>query len=448
MRSSAPAAEALRAFGSGIVFLERLVTGARHVEVQVIADGQGTAWALGVRDCSVQRRNQKIIEESASPVLAPEQAAELKASAERLALAVGYRGAATVEFLYHPGEKRFAFLEVNTRLQVEHPITELTTGTDLVRLQLHVAAGGRLEGARPAESGHAVEARLNAEDPDRDFAPAPGRIARLVLPAGPRHPGRHRRQRGRHDPGRLRLDDREDHRLRPRPARPRWAGCAGRWPRPRVVIEGGATNKSFVLDLLDQPEVVSGSADTGWIDRTRGEGGLTAHEHSGVALAAAAIEAYQDEEEISRQRLLATAHGGRPQVQHDPGRPLDLKLRGASYRVRVARLGPERFRVGFRGRASVPRRRRGSVRLRQADVEIERFDEHSGRIVVNGARFRLTTATHGPDSPGRGRRGHAPGQPRRGRGRPLPRARPGGRDPAGGRRRGRARTRRSWCWRA
>src|SRR6187402_752195 len=95
--------EAQRAFGSGVVFLERLVTGARHVEVQVIADGQGTAWALGVRDCSVQRRNQKVIEESASPVLAPEQSRELKASAERLALAVGYRGACTVEFLYHPG---------------------------------------------------------------------------------------------------------------------------------------------------------------------------------------------------------------------------------------------------------------------------------------------------------------------------------------------------------
>src|SRR5919206_391443 len=177
--------EAARAFGSGVVFLERLVTGARHVEVQVIADGQGTAWALGVRDCSVQRRNQKVIEESSSPVLSPEQAAELKESAVRLAVAVGYRGAATVEFLYHPGEKLFAFLEVNTRLQVEHPITEITTGADLVRLQLHVASGGRLEGRQPGESGHAVEARLNAEDPDRDFAPSPGRIARLVLPAGP-----------------------------------------------------------------------------------------------------------------------------------------------------------------------------------------------------------------------------------------------------------------------
>ncbi|MEU8662149.1 biotin carboxylase N-terminal domain-containing protein, partial [Actinoplanes philippinensis] len=145
--------EALRAFGSGVVFLERLVTGARHVEVQMIADGQGGAWALGVRDCSVQRRNQKIIEESSSVVMAPEQAAELKASAVRLALAVGYKGAGTVEFLYHPGDGLFAFLEVNTRLQVEHPITEITTGTDLVKLQLHVAAGGTLDGPPPAEQG-------------------------------------------------------------------------------------------------------------------------------------------------------------------------------------------------------------------------------------------------------------------------------------------------------
>ena len=166
--------EALRAFGNGTVFLERLVTGARHVEVQLIADSHGTAWALGVRDCSIQRRNQKVIEESASPLLSHAQVEELKASAERLALAVGYVGAGTVEFLYHPGEQTFAFLEVNTRLQVEHSITEATTGIDLVKAQIHVAQGGRLEGEKPAEVGHAVEARLNAEDPDRDFAPAPG----------------------------------------------------------------------------------------------------------------------------------------------------------------------------------------------------------------------------------------------------------------------------------
>ncbi|HEY1666138.1 MAG TPA: biotin carboxylase N-terminal domain-containing protein, partial [Trebonia sp.] len=388
-------AEALRAFGSGTVFLERLVTGARHVEVQVIADGQGTAWALGVRDCSVQRRNQKVIEESASPVLSAAQADDLKASAERLALAVGYRGAATVEFLYHPGDKRFAFLEVNTRLQVEHPITELTTGTDLVRLQLHVAGGGKLEGAKPAESGHAIEARLNAEDPDRDFAPAPGRIARLALPAGPGI----RVDTGVSEGDTIPADfdsmiakiiayghDRDEALGRLRRA----------MAETTVVIEGGATNKSFVLDLLDQPEVIDASADTGWIDRVRGEGRLAAHRHSAVALAAAAIEAYEDEEEVSRQRLLATARGGRPQVRHDPGRPLDLKLRGASYRVRVARTGQKRFHVeiGVKGAASPGAASPGTVR--QADVEVERFDEHSGRITVNGTRFRLTSATHGP----------------------------------------------------
>ena len=377
--------EALRAFGSGVVFLERLVTGARHVEVQVIADGQGTAWALGVRDCSVQRRNQKIIEESSSPVLSPGQVAELKASAGRLALAVGYCGACTVEFLYHPGEKLFAFLEVNTRLQVEHPITEITTGTDLVRLQLHVAAGGRLEGPPPPESGHAIEARLNAEDPDRDFAPSPGRIERLALPAGPGI----RVDTGVSEGDTIPADfdsmiakiiaygsDRDQALARLRRA----------MGETTVIIAGGVTNKSFVLDLLDQPEVIDASADTGWIDRVRAEGRLVSTRHSAIALAAAAIEAYEDEEEVARQRLLATAHGGRPQVQHESGRPLDLKLRGVAYRVSVARIGNQRFRVGISDGGDV----------HPADIEIDRFDSYTGQITVNGQRYRLVTSTHGP----------------------------------------------------
>ena len=376
--------EAARAFGSGVVFLERLVTGARHVEVQVIADGSGTAWALGVRDCSIQRRNQKVIEESASPVLSAAQVAELKASAERLAVAVGYRGAATVEFLYHPGERLFAFLEVNTRLQVEHPITESTTGFDLVKAQLWVASGGRLEGEPPAERGHAVEARLNAEDPDREFAPAPGRIARLDLPAGPGIRVDTGVSEGDTIPGDFDSmiakiiaygHDRDE--------------AFGRLRRAlaetTVIIEGGVTNKSFVLDLLDQPEVIDGSADTGWIDRVRGEGRLVSHRHSAVALAAAAIEAYEEEERIERQRLLSTAFGGRPQVRHESGRPLELKLRGAGYRVRVARIGAHRFRVGVEAGDDA----------RTADIELERFDRHSGRIVVNGTRHRLLTGTHG-----------------------------------------------------
>jgi acetyl/propionyl-CoA carboxylase alpha subunit/acetyl-CoA carboxylase carboxyltransferase component len=378
--------EAERAFGSGVVFLERLVTGARHVEVQVIADGQGTAWALGVRDCSIQRRNQKVIEESASPVLSAEQVQELKTSAEQLALAVDYRGAGTVEFLYHPGEKLFAFLEVNTRLQVEHPITEITTDIDLVKAQLHVAAGGKLEGVAPVEAGHAIEARLNAEDPDRDFAPSPGKIVRLVLPSGPGI----RVDTGVSEGDSIPADfdsmiakiiafgrDREEALSRLHRA----------MTETTVIIEGGATNKSFVLDLLDQPEVLDGSADTGWIDRVRAEGRLVTHRHSAIALAAAAIEAYEDEESIARQRLLATAHGGRPQVQHESGRTLELKLRGAGYKVQVARVGPQRFRVGVSGAATD---------LQTADVGVERFDRHTGQITVNGRRFRLVTGTHGP----------------------------------------------------
>lgn len=379
--------EAERAFGSGIVFLERLVTGARHVEVQVIADGQGTAWALGVRDCTVQRRNQKVIEESASPLLSPEQADEVKASAERLALAVGYAGAGTVEFLYHPGEKTFAFLEVNTRLQVEHPITEVTTDTDLVKAQIHVASGGTLTGDKPVERGHAVEARLNAEDPDRDFAPSPGRIVRLDLPAGPGI----RVDTGVAEGDMIPADfdsmiakiiafgaTRDEALARLRRA----------MTETTVVIEGGATNKSFVLELLDQPEVVGPGpwCSTGWIDEVRAQGRLVSERHSGVALVAAAIEAYEEEEAVEIARLLDTAHGGRPQVQHKVGRAVDLKLRGTTYQVSVVQVGPSRYCVTVASGAEE----------RTVEAVIERLDDFHGRLIVEGQRFRLVTATHGP----------------------------------------------------
>ncbi len=380
--------EAERAFGSGVVFLEKLVTGARHVEVQVIADGQGTAWALGVRDCSVQRRNQKVIEESASPLLTREQADELKASAERLALAVGYSGAGTVEFLYHPGDQAFAFLEVNTRLQVEHPITEVTNDFDLVKAQIRVAAGIPLT-ERPTEFGHAVEARLNAEDPDRDFAPSPGRITRLDLPAGPGI----RVDTGVAEGDQIPADfdsmiakiiafgrDRDEALGRLRRA----------MAETTVVIEGGATNKSFILELLARPEVVGAEgvewADTGWIDRMRSDGELVADRHSGVALVASAIQAYEDTEEREIARLLETAHGGRPQVQHSVGRAVDLKLRGVTYQVTAFRIGPQRYRV----------------RVAQGDesssveASLERLDDFHSRLQVGGERYRLVTATHGP----------------------------------------------------
>jgi acetyl/propionyl-CoA carboxylase alpha subunit/acetyl-CoA carboxylase carboxyltransferase component len=376
--------EAQRAFGSGVVFLESLVTGARHVEVQVIADGQGTAWAIGVRDCSVQRRNQKVIEESASPVMTAEQARVLKESAERLAIAVEYAGAGTVEFLFQPQDGTFAFLEVNTRLQVEHPITEEVTGTDLVALQIHVAQGGRLEGERPGENGHAVEARLNAEDPDRDFAPSPGRIALLELPAGPGI--RVDTGVGEGDSIPADFDSMIAKIIAWGPTREvALARLRRAMEETTVVIEGGSTNKSFILDLLDQPEVVDGSADTGWIDRVRGEGRLVSHRHSGVALVAAGIEAYLDEERIERARLFETARGGRPQVQHRVGQGVDLKLRGAAYKVHVLRIGPHRFRVAITGAGEA-----------KVDVDLERLGEYTSRLRVGDRWHRLVTATHGP----------------------------------------------------
>lgn len=377
--------EALRAFGNGTVFLESLVTGARHVEVQVIADGHGTAWALGVRDCSVQRRNQKVIEESASPVLTQAQADEVKGAAERLATAVGYCGAGTVEFLYQPQDKTFAFLEVNTRLQVEHPITEVTTDTDLVRLQLFVAAGGALTGDRPTESGHAVEARLNAEDPDRDFAPSPGRIELLELPAGPGI----RVDTGVAEGDLIPADfdsmiakiiahgrTREEALARLRRA----------VAETTVVIEGGATNKSFILDLLDQPEVIDGSCDTGWIDRVRAQGRLVFEKHSGVALIAAGIEAYEEDEAVEVRRLRQTARGGRPQVQHRVARPIDLKLRGRVYRVAVSRIGAQRFRVTLTAEGQ----------QHVADVRVDPMNRHRMRLSVSGRPFRVLSAAHGP----------------------------------------------------
>ncbi len=378
--------EAQRAFGSGVLFLEQLLTGARHVEVQILADGQGTAWAVGVRDCSLQRRNQKVIEESASPVLAGGQVRELKEAAERLALAVDYEGAGTVEFLYQPGQHRFAFLEVNTRLQVEHPVTEVTTGIDLVQAQIHIAGGGRLDGPRPAEVGHAIEARLNAEDPDRDFAPAPGRISLLRLPAGPGT----RVDTGMGEGDEIPADfdsmiakiiaygrDRNEAIARLRRAVGETA----------VVIDGGTTNKTFLLDLLAQPEFLDGTADTGWIDRARAEGRLVSHEHSGVALVAAGIEAYEAEELLERTRLFETSRGGRPQAQHEAGRPLELELRGTTYKVTVLQTGPRRFRVGVLA---------PDGRTARVDAELERLDAHTARISVGARTHRLLTAGHGP----------------------------------------------------
>ena len=272
----------------------------------------------------MQRRNQKVIEESQCVALTPQQDADLRAAAVRLAMLAGYTNAGTVEFLYQPAHQQFAFLEVNTRLQVEHPVTEMTTGLDLVKLQLHVAAGGRLEGSVPSTRGYAVEARLNAEDPHRSFAPAPGTIETLMLPVGPGI---------RVDTGVAEGDvipseydsmiakiiahggDRQE----------ALARLGRALAQMVVIINGGTTNKSFLLGLLERPEVRDGDIDTGWLDRLTADAGHTQGRHADVALVAAALDAADQLHAIDRSRFLGWASRGRPQL--DGGRGTEIELR-------------------------------------------------------------------------------------------------------------------------
>ncbi|MFJ8702037.1 acetyl/propionyl/methylcrotonyl-CoA carboxylase subunit alpha [Streptomyces ardesiacus] len=260
---TAARAEAASAFGDGEVFVERYLggdAGGRHVEVQILADSHGTVWALGTRDCSLQRRHQKVIEEAPAPGLTPELTAELHRLAVRAARAVDYVGAGTVEFLVAGGTAHF--LEMNTRLQVEHPVTEAVFGIDLVALQLRIAEGHALDADPPHPHGHAVEARLYAEDPANGWAPQTGRLHRLAVPDGIRL-----------DTGYTDGDDIGVHydpmlakAVAHAPTRAeavrRLAGAL-----ERTAVHGPVTNRDLLVRSLRHEEFTSGRMDTGFYDR-------------------------------------------------------------------------------------------------------------------------------------------------------------------------------------
>ncbi len=375
-------AEGLSAFGDRTVFLERLVTGARHVEVQIIADGHDGVWAPGVRDCSVQRRNQKVIEESASTALPPAREEQLRRSAAELARLAGYRGAGTVEFLYQPEQDLLAFLEVNTRLQVEHPVTELTTGLDLVELQLRVAAGQRLAGDPPPARGHAIEVRLNAEDPERGFAPASGRIELLDLPTGPGV---------RVDTGIAEGDqispDYDSMVAKVLASGPDRATALTRLRRAlaqsSVLVEGGTTNRPFLLDLLRHRDIEDGRVDIGWLDRLTADGGWRFATRGDVALVAAAIDAYDAAAALDRDRFYASAARGRPQVDPELPREIELRYAGRQYPLTVACTGRERYLVAY-----------DDVRILATIERLRRFER---RLTVEGRRHRVVSIRQGPD---------------------------------------------------
>ena len=258
--------EAQGAFGDSAIYLERSISPARHIEVQLMADAKGHVVPFVERECSVQRRHQKVIEETPSPAVTAETRRSLAAAARALAQGVGYVNAGTVEFLLDEDE-RFYFLEMNTRLQVEHPITEMVTGVDLVHWQLRIAAGEQLtlDPERALEPrGHALECRIYAEDPDAGFMPSPGRITRLRRPAGPGI-----RDDGGVDEG-FEVPVFYDSMISKLVA---WASDREQAIQRMIRaldeyhIEGVKTTLPFFLWMLRQPEFVEGRVDTGLLDR-------------------------------------------------------------------------------------------------------------------------------------------------------------------------------------
>ncbi|MFG2194570.1 biotin carboxylase N-terminal domain-containing protein [Streptomyces sp. NPDC048639] len=348
----AAAAEAASAFGDGEVFAEPYVEHGRHVEVQILADGDGTVWALGTRDCSLQRRHQKVIEEAPAPGLGDALRRRLHTSAAGAARAIGYTGAGTVEFLVSADGRPY-FLEMNTRLQVEHPVTEEVFGLDLVALQLRVAEGGLLADAPPEPSGHAIEARLYAEDPARGWQPQTGVLHRFAVdqPAGGN--------------GGLRVDsgyaDGDEIGVHYDPMIAKviaWAPTRAEAVRKlaraleRARLHGPVTNRELLVRALRHPEFGDVRFDTGWLERnlsglTEGGDSPSAPGPSAVrvsALAAALADAATRSGAAARSGSAARSGGAAPSGGSTGSAPATVTARLGGWRNVPSQPQSKRYR--------------------------------------------------------------------------------------------------------
>ncbi|MFE5045648.1 acetyl/propionyl/methylcrotonyl-CoA carboxylase subunit alpha [Streptomyces sp. NPDC056637] len=361
---AAAGAEALSAFGDGEVFVEPYIEGGRHVEVQVMADAYGTVWALGTRDCSLQRRHQKVIEEAPAPGLTPELEAFLREMAVRAARATDYRGAGTVEFLVADGKAHF--LEMNTRLQVEHPVTEAVFGVDLVALQLRVAEGEPLDEEPPVARGHSVEARLYAEDPAAGWAPQTGTLHRLSVPEAVRLDTGFTDG----DPIGVHYDAMLAKVVAHAPTRAealrKLAGAL-----ERAVVHGPVTNRELLVRSLRHDEFIAGGADTGFYDRHLAA--LTAPSPDPYAPLAAALADAHGRSRFGGWRNVAS----QPQVKHYRTEP-DGAEREVRYRHTRDGLAADGVRVVRATPALV---------VLEVDGVVRKFDvaAHGERVYVNGA---------------------------------------------------------------
>jgi propionyl-CoA carboxylase alpha chain len=361
--------EAESAFGDGTVFCEPLLEGARHVEVQILADSHGTVWALGERECSIQRRHQKIVEETPSPAVTPEIRTRLFDAAVAAARSISYVGAGTVEFLLS-ATGSIHFLEVNTRLQVEHPVTECVYGIDLVRWQLAIAEGAQLPADRPRPTGHAIEVRLYAEDPAHDWRPQSGTLHRFALSdvdaefAVPREFG-------------LRLDSGvEDGSVVSVHYDPMLAKVIA-WGPDRAAaarrlaaalasakIHGVSTNRDLLVNVLRSREFLAGDTDTGFLDR--------------VGLDTLARPLVSDVDRAALVAAIALAHGRKTRF------PLGWRNIPSQPQKTVFEQAEVAYRFDRDGKLVEP-----------AGVELVKAAEDEVVLDVDGVRQRYEVARHG-----------------------------------------------------